>query len=112
MRLQIRRPAGKLGGVWRPGVGTSKKFFSFDSGPVSAMSETLTPNKRATVSIMQAVELTGVSRRTLYNWMNESKVEFIRTAGGSRRIYTDTLFRNADMSPLTSVNEVHNATQG
>lgn len=42
---------------------------------------------------MQACRLTGVSRRTLYNWMAANKVEYIYTAGGSRRIFEDTLWR-------------------
>lgn len=48
---------------------------------------------RDTVSITKAMELTHVSRRTLYLWMLNGKVEWVRTAGGSRRIFTDTLFR-------------------
>lgn len=50
---------------------------------------------RRTVSIRQACELAGVSRRTLYNWMDAGKVEFRYTAGGSRRIFEDTLWRPA-----------------
>lgn len=48
---------------------------------------------RQTVSIMKACELVGVSRRTAYNWIAAGKVEYIRTAGGSVRIYVDTLWR-------------------
>ena len=42
---------------------------------------------RQTISIVKACELVGVSRRTLYNWIAAGKVEYIRTAGGSIRIY-------------------------
>ena len=45
-------------------------------------------------SINTATELVGVSRRTLYNWIQQGKVEFRRTAGGSVRIYVDTLWRD------------------
>lgn len=48
---------------------------------------------RPLVTIKQASELAGVSRRTLYNWMDRGKIEFVRTAGGNRRIYEDSLFR-------------------
>jgi excisionase family DNA binding protein len=48
---------------------------------------------RKTISIMKACELVGVSRRTIYNWMGSGKVEYVRTAGGSVRIFTDTLWR-------------------
>ena len=42
---------------------------------------------------MKACELVGVSRRTIYNWIASGKVEYIRTAGGSVRIFVDTLWR-------------------
>ena len=48
---------------------------------------------RKTISIMKACELVGVSRRTIYNWIASGKVEYIRTAGGSVRIFVDTLWR-------------------
>lgn len=48
---------------------------------------------RQTVSIMKAAEMTGVSRRTIYNWLAARKVEYTRTAGGSVRIFADTLWR-------------------
>jgi len=50
---------------------------------------------RKTVSITRAGELVGVSRRTIYNWMADGKVQYIRTAGGSVRIFADTLWRDA-----------------
>lgn len=49
---------------------------------------------RPTVSIMKACELVGVSRRTIYNWIAAGKVEYLRTAGGSIRIYEETLWRD------------------
>lgn len=49
--------------------------------------------ERQTVSILKAGEIVGVSRRTLYNWIAAGKVEYIRTAGGSIRIYVDTLWQ-------------------
>lgn len=51
---------------------------------------------RQTVSIMKACEMVGVSRRTIYNWIAAGKVEYIRTAGGSIRIFVDTLWRQPD----------------
>ena len=45
---------------------------------------------------MKACELVGVSRRTIYNWIAASKVEYVRTAGGSIRIFVDTLWRQPD----------------
>lgn len=49
---------------------------------------------RRVVSIEKARELTGVSRRTIYNWMAKGSIQWCRTAGGNVRIYLDTLFRD------------------
>jgi excisionase family DNA binding protein len=54
---------------------------------------------RQTVSIMKACEVVGVSRRTIYNWISAGKVEYVRTAGGSIRIFADTLWREPGESP-------------
>ena len=51
--------------------------------------------ERQTLSIMKACEVVGVSRRTIYNWISAGKVEYVRTAGGSIRIFADTLWRDA-----------------
>ncbi len=51
--------------------------------------------ERQTLSIMKACEAVGVSRRTIYNWISAGKVEYVRTAGGSIRIFADTLWRDA-----------------
>ena len=52
--------------------------------------------ERKTISIMKACELVGVSRRTIYNWLSSGKIEYVRTAGGSVRIFVDTLWREPD----------------
>jgi excisionase family DNA binding protein len=54
----------------------------------------MNPAERTTVSIMKACELVSVSRRTIYNWLALGKVEYVRTAGGSVRIFVDTLWRD------------------
>jgi excisionase family DNA binding protein len=51
--------------------------------------------ERETLTIMKACEVVGVSRRTIYNWISAGKVEYVRTAGGSIRIFADTLWRDA-----------------
>jgi len=43
---------------------------------------------------MKACDLVGVSRRTIYNWLSSGKIEYVRTAGGSVRIFADTLWRD------------------
>lgn len=45
------------------------------------------------VSIKHACQLAGVSRRTIYNWLNAGKLEYQRTAGGAVRILPASLFR-------------------
>ena len=54
---------------------------------------------RQTISIMKACEVVGVSRRTIYNWMAGGKVEYVRTAGGSVRIFADSLWRAPQGAP-------------
>jgi excisionase family DNA binding protein len=54
--------------------------------------------ERQTLSIMKACEVVGVSRRTIYNWMAGGKIEFVRTAGGSVRIFADSLWRSPNQS--------------
>jgi excisionase family DNA binding protein len=51
---------------------------------------------RKTLSILQACQHVGVSRRTIYNWINSGKVEYVRTAGGSVRIFADSLWRKPE----------------
>ena len=50
--------------------------------------------ERKAISIMKACELVGVSRRTIYNWIAGGKVDYVRTAGGSIRIFVDSLWRD------------------
>lgn len=47
---------------------------------------------RELVTIRKAMELTKVSRGTIYKWRADGKIRFVRTAGGAVRIYADTLF--------------------
>lgn len=56
-------------------------------------------DERPTVTIMRACEIVGVSRRTIYNWITKGRVEFRRTAGGSIRIYEDSLWRSGMVEP-------------
>ena len=53
---------------------------------------------RKTTSIMKACELVDVSRRTIYNWIASGKIEYVRTAGGSVRIFVDSLWREPEQS--------------
>ena len=64
---------------------------------------------RKTISIMKACDLVGVSRRTIYNWLSSGKVEYVRTAGGSVRIFVDTLWRDPHRSDQPVVDTVWDA---
>ena len=64
---------------------------------------------RQTLSIMKACEAVGVSRRTIYNWISAGKVEYVRTAGGSIRIFTDTLWRDATAPPRATASNASNS---
>jgi len=44
--------------------------------------------------------MVGVSRRTIYNWIAANKIEYKRTAGGSIRIFVDTLWREPNGSRI------------
>ena len=57
--------------------------------------------ERKAISITQACQSVGVSRRTIYNWMAAGKVEYVRTAGGAVRIFEDTLWR--EPQPMSTV---------
>jgi excisionase family DNA binding protein len=61
---------------------------------------------RETVSIMQASVIVGVARRTMCRWIETGKVEYLRTAGGSIRIFKDTLFRPTGPRSSTTRAEV------
>ena len=67
--------------------------------------------ERKTISIMKACELVGVSRRTIYNWLSSGKVEYVRTAGGSVRIFVDTLWRDPNHSDRPAADAVWNQEQ-
>ena len=59
--------------------------------------------ERRAISITQACESVGVSRRTIYNWMAAGKVQYVRTAGGAVRIFEDTLWRTPSASDAVEV---------
>lgn len=51
-----------------------------------------------TVSILKACEIAGVSRRTIYNWINAGKLTYRRTAGGQIRIFESSLWRDTKLA--------------
>lgn len=57
------------------------------------------PPPRRLVNTVQAAALAGVSRRTIFKWLEAGKVEAVRTVGGQRRIYADSLFHAERKAP-------------
>ena len=49
------------------------------------------PRLGRSVSIEQAAQLLGVSRRTVYNRIRDGKLQTIRTFGGSQRVLVTSL---------------------
>jgi excisionase family DNA binding protein len=78
-----------------PAVNDDVLYSASAAPPITLREATM---DRKTTSIMKACELVGVSRRTIYNWIASGKVEYIRTAGGSIRIFVDTLWRDPSRS--------------
>jgi len=67
--------------------------------------------ERKTIPIMKACELVGVSRRTIYNWLSSGKIEYVRTAGGSVRIFVDTLWRDPQRADQLSTQSTWHAEE-
>lgn len=42
-------------------------------------------------TIQRAMKITGVSRRTIYNWMTQKRIRVLYTAGGAPRLYVSDL---------------------
>jgi excisionase family DNA binding protein len=53
--------------------------------------EHVEPRVGRSVSIEQAAQLLGVSRRTVYNRIRDGKLQTIRTLGGSQRVLMTSL---------------------
>ncbi len=58
-----------------------------------AQPTTFDPRVDETCSVSQAAKMAGVSKRTIYNWMDGGLVAWIHTAGGGRRIFVGSLWR-------------------
>lgn len=52
------------------------------------------------LSIAEAQQIAGVSRRTIYHWLHAGKVKYRRTAGGSIRIFRASLFTDVKVGEV------------
>ena len=48
-------------------------------------------SERELLTVQESARRACVSVRAIYNWLRQGKVEHVRTAGGSVRIFADTL---------------------
>ena len=64
-------------------------------------------SERPLISIQDACKTCNVSRRTIYNWIKAGRLEYLRTAGGSIRIYADTLWRPGSVPAPTFTPTAH-----
>jgi excisionase family DNA binding protein len=64
------------------------------------------PRIGRSVSLDQAAELLGVSRRTIYNRIRDGRLQTIRTLGGSQRVLLESVEEMRDRaSPNTQRQE-------
>jgi excisionase family DNA binding protein len=57
----------------------------------SAELETLISPFSRSISMDRACQILGVSRRTVYYWIKEGRLQTMRTQLGSQRVLTDSL---------------------
>lgn len=63
----------------------------------------LVSSERRLVNIAQACAIVGVSRRTIYHWLQRGRLEYRRTVSGSLRIYEDTLWRDVSQQSRQAI---------
>ena len=64
---------------------------STSPSPASSSTNSFEPRIGRSVSLDQAAQLLGVSRRTIYNRIREGRLQTIRTLGGSQRVLLDSV---------------------
>lgn len=58
---------------------------------MASPSDGFEPRLGRSVSLDQAAQLLGVSRRTIYNRIREGRLQTIRTLGGSQRVLLESV---------------------
>ena len=62
-----------------------------DVHPLTSTEHQVQPQVGRSVSIEQAAQLLGVSRRTVYYRIRQGRLRTIRTFGGSQRVLVDSV---------------------
>ena len=65
--------------------------FQMDVQPLSFSEHQFQPQVGRSVSIEQAAQLLGVSRRTVYYRIRDGRLRTIRTRGGSQRVLMNSV---------------------
>ena len=65
--------------------------FQMDVQPLSMSEHQFQPRVGRSVSIEQAAQMLGVSRRTVYYRIRDGRLRTIRTLGGSQRVLMDSV---------------------
>jgi hypothetical protein len=50
---------------------------------------------RSLANTVTSADIAGVSLRTIYRWVRDNRVDWLRTPSGQIRIYVDSLLRRA-----------------
>ena len=72
-----------------------RSHFRMDVQPLTFSAARLEPQVGRCVSIEQAAQLLGVSRRTVYYRIRDGRLRTIRTLGGSQRVLMDSVEQRA-----------------
>ena len=65
------------------------------------------PSGQDLLTLREAMAEVGVTRRTLYCWMNKHLIEFIRLPGGQRRIVRDSLWKGREKRQTKQETNAH-----
>jgi excisionase family DNA binding protein len=68
---------------WRDLAGSAVAFFLH---PAAGVPENMDSPRERSVLILEAADVLGVSRRTVYYRIREGRLQTIRTRGGSQRV--------------------------
>jgi excisionase family DNA binding protein len=67
--------------------------------PERASQPAVIPRSGRSLSLDRAAEFLGVSRRTIYNYIRDGRLQTMRTLGGSQRVLLDSIEEEARVDP-------------
>ena len=72
-------------------IGMAQEHFGMDVQTLTDNQTDFHPQVGRSVSIEQAAQILGVSRRTVYYRIHDGRLRTIRTVGGSQRVLMDSV---------------------